>query len=109
VYREIKRVYNSIMSLSYEEQDPMRRTVIGTLIFMEIHRRILFGQFGKIPKYISDWAFAEGGYCLDAPDHLPAGYCEYYELGPETDPELVDEFGNFGASAHVFVPRTPDE
>lgn len=53
---------------------------LGVLIFMEFHRRLLPG-FGKIPKPIRDDAFAMRGYCIDAPDKLPAGGCEWYEIG----------------------------
>lgn len=78
---------------------------LGILIFMEAHRRILGGQFGVIPKPIKEWAFAEGGYCLDAPDNLPAGACEFFDLDPTGMEDMVDEFGYFGLPAQITVPR----
>lgn len=80
---------------------------LGILIFMEVHRRILHGQFGSIPKPIKEWAFAEGGYCLDAPDMLPAGACEFFELDPTGMEDMVDEFGYFGQPTQITVPREP--
>lgn len=64
-------------------------THLGVLIFMETHSRILSGKFGKIPRPLRDWAFAEGGYCIDAPQLLAAGACEFMECGPppEGEPE----------------------
>jgi hypothetical protein len=57
---------------------------VGILVFTEVHRRILKGEFGRIPKHISDDAFASGGYCLDAPEAIPAGGCEYFRCDEET-------------------------
>lgn len=59
------------------------RNFIGVLIFMELHRRILGGQFGSIPKPIRDYAFAEGAYCIDAPEVLPAGGSRWMDVDPE--------------------------
>lgn len=78
---------------------------LGILIFMEAHRRILGGQFGVIPKPIKEWAFAEGGYCIDAPDNLPAGACEFYELDPTDMEDIVDEFGHYGLPTQITVER----
>lgn len=78
---------------------------LGIMIFMEVHRRILHGQFGVIPKPIKDWAFAEGGYCLDAPDNLPAGACEFYELDPTGMEDMANEFGHFGLPTQITVER----
>jgi hypothetical protein len=78
---------------------------LGILIFMEAHRRIHGNQFGSIPKPIKEWAFAEGGYCLDAPDTLPAGACEFYALDPTGVEDLCDEFGYYGLPAQITVER----
>lgn len=79
--------------------------MLGIMIFMEAHRRILGGQFGKIPKPIKEWAFAEGGYCLDAPDNLPAGATEFFSLDPTGVEDLCDEFGKYGLPHQITVPR----
>lgn len=86
--------------------DPMR-TQIGMMIFLETHRRILGGQFGRIPDRLSKWAFAEGGYCLDAPELLPAGGCEFMDLDPTGMEDQCDEFGHFGLPAQMTVLREP--
>jgi len=86
---------------------PDTRT-LGVLFFMEFHRRILGGRFGRIPTPIKDWAFAEGGYCLDAPDILPAGGCEFFDLDPTGMEDHLDEFGHFGLPTQLTVPREPD-
>lgn len=78
---------------------------LGILFFMEFHRRILGGQFGRIPTPIKDWAFAEGGYCLDAPDTLPAGGCEFFSLDPTGMEDMLDEFGNLGLPTQLTAPR----
>lgn len=78
---------------------------LGILFFMETHRRILGGKFGSIPKPITDWAFAEGGYCIDAPDNLPAGASEFFALDPTGVEDLCDEFGNYGVPNQITVPR----
>lgn len=57
-------------------------SAIGLLVFMETHRRILGGKFGRIPKPLSDDAFSMGGYCIDAPDLIPGGGCYYDEFAP---------------------------
>lgn len=64
---------------------------VGVLVFMEFHRRILGGKFGEIPKPISDDAFSMSGYCLDAPELLPAGACRFREVGPEPDDWIVEQ------------------
>jgi hypothetical protein len=87
----------------YEQQDT---PVLGTLIFIEIHRRILKGKFGKIPQPIQDWCFAEGRYCLDAPETIPAGGCEFFYLdstGLEGD---LNEFGHFGCPTQLTIQRS---
>ncbi len=86
--------------------DPDTR-IIGILIFMELHRRILHGEFGAIPEPIKDWAFTEGGYCLDAPDNLPAGACEFYDLDPTDMEDELDEWGHWGMPVQIMVPREP--
>ena len=53
---------------------------LGVRIFLEIHDRLLGGKYGKIPTCISEDAFAQGGYCLDAPDELAAGAVESIEI-----------------------------
>lgn len=66
---------------------------IGVLIFMETHRRLLHGEFGSIPRQLREWAFAEGGYCLDAPELLPAGGCEWIGAGPPPEGESEEDWG----------------
>lgn len=58
---------------------------IGALVFVETHRRILGGKFGSIPKAISDDAFAQGGYCIDAHELMPAGSVEFQRFGAGAD------------------------
>jgi len=82
---------------------------LGILFFMETHRRILGGRFGSIPAPLKVWAFAEGGYCLDAPDMLPAGGSEFFALDPTGMEDSLDEFGNFGLPQQLTVPREPDD
>ncbi len=60
-------------------------TWVGLQVFIETHRRILHGAFGRIPKALTDDAFSMAGYCLDAPDLLPAGSVVYERTGPEAD------------------------
>lgn len=59
------------------------RRFVGVLIFIELHRRLLGGQFGSIPKPLSEYAFAEGAYSLDAPEVLPAGGSRWMDVDPE--------------------------
>lgn len=90
----------------YTQQDTFRSCGLGVLIFMETHRRILGGKFGAIPKPVKEWAFAEGGYCLDAPEQLPAGASEFMDLDPSgIEPEQLDEFGHFGLPTQITVER----
>ena len=65
--------------------------VVGLLVFMEMHHRILGGKFGRIPKPISEDAFSMSGYCIDAPHFIPAGSCYYDEIGPpdEDGPQWI--------------------
>lgn len=56
---------------------------VGILIFMEYHRRILKGEFGSIPEAIKIDSFAQGGYCIDAPEIMPAGSCESMQIDEE--------------------------
>jgi hypothetical protein len=58
---------------------------IGALVFTETHRRILKGEFGRIPRPISDDAFSMGGYCIDAHEIIPAGSVEFDSFGPGPD------------------------
>lgn len=58
---------------------------VGVLCFMETHRRILGGKFGRIPEPLKEDAFSAGGYCLDAHDVLPAGSTEFISFGPGPD------------------------
>lgn len=62
---------------------------IGLLVFIETHRRVFHGQFGKLPRALEQDAFSMGGYCLDAPDELPGGACEFYSIGAEPDEWIV--------------------
>ena len=62
---------------------------IGLLIFLETHRRILGGEFGRIPGPLKDDAFSMGGYCLDAHEIMPAGSTEFYSVGPGDDEWLA--------------------
>ena len=55
---------------------------LGLMIFVEAHQRLLRGEFGSIPTPLEVWAFAEGGYCIDAPQSLPAGACFYADISP---------------------------
>jgi hypothetical protein len=67
---------------------PMRvqsHSHIGMLAFVEIHRRVLGGKFGRIPDPLSDDAFSMGGYCIDAHETLPAGSTEFHSFGPGAD------------------------
>jgi hypothetical protein len=57
--------------------------LVGVMVFMEIHRRILGGQFGKIPAHLKDDAFDQRGYCIDAPDEMPAGGCAWFQCDAE--------------------------
>jgi hypothetical protein len=64
--------------------------ILGANIFCQYHLRILGGKFGSIDKRIEVAAFAEGGYCLDAPQLLPGGGCYYLEFGPHNEDGTVD-------------------
>lgn len=67
-------------------------TGVGVRCFVEMHRRVLGGKFGSIPKWISDDAFSMGGYCLDATELIPAGGCYAAEYGgPEDHWVVVDQ------------------
>jgi hypothetical protein len=91
----------------YTAQDSFRNGGLGVLIFMETHRRVCGGQFGSIPKPIKEWAFAEGGYCIDAPEQLPAGASEFIDLDPTGMEEHCDEFGHYGLPSQITVGREP--
>lgn len=56
--------------------------MVGVWLFMEAHRRVFSGGFGQLPKPLERDAWDQGGYCLDAPEYLPAGACEYFEVEP---------------------------
>lgn len=84
---------------------PQDIRALGILFFMEAQYRILNGKFGRIPTPIKDWCLSEGGYCLDAPDSLPAGGCEFYSLDPTGMEDYLDEFGNFGLPTQLTVMR----
>lgn len=58
---------------------------VGMLVFIEVHRRIHGSQFGTVPKPLRDDAFCQGGYCLDAPELLPAGSTLFESFGPGVD------------------------
>lgn len=58
------------------------RQFIGVRVFVELHCRILGGKFGSIPRCLSDDAFSMTGYCIDAPELIPAGGCYYDEFAP---------------------------
>lgn len=58
---------------------------LGVLVFLETHRRLLHGEFGRIPEPLKDDAFSMGSYCLDAHELLPAGSTEFYSFGPGKD------------------------
>ena len=58
---------------------------VGVLVFIETHRRILKGRFGRIPVALKDDAFSMGGYCLDAHELLPAGSVKFESFGPGKD------------------------
>jgi hypothetical protein len=58
---------------------------VGVLVFVELHRRIHKGAFGKVPQPIRDDAFGMSCYCLDAPDIMPAGSVFFDRYGPEPD------------------------
>lgn len=58
---------------------------VGIHVFMETHRRVFGNNFGTLPKPISDDAFSMGGYCLDAPSHLPCGSMVCERLGAGED------------------------
>ncbi len=93
-----------------EHHDPGHYTAqdtrtLGIFIFMEAHRRLLGGKFGAIPKPIKEWAFAEGGYCIDAPDSLPAGACKFFDLDPTGLEGLANEFGHYGVPTQIMVER----
>lgn len=82
--QHLRRLRHQPMSTLY------RPSHVGVLVFMEYHRRILKGEFGEIPKPISDDAFNMGGYCLDAPELMPAGSTEFYQFGPEKDDWIAE-------------------
>ena len=64
---------------------------VGVLMFMETHRRILNGEFGTIPAPIKDDAFSMGGYCLDAPETMPAGSMVYERFGPGPEEWMISQ------------------
>jgi hypothetical protein len=55
-----------------------QRCFIGIQFFLEAHRRVLGNNFGSIPEPLKTDAFDQGGYCIDAPESIPAGACEYF-------------------------------
>jgi hypothetical protein len=56
-------------------------------LMMEAYERICPGSFNgrRAPdvKALGRAAWDEAGYCLDAPDDIPAGGCEAMESGPD--------------------------
>lgn len=58
------------------------RQSIGPLFSVELHYRLFGGKFGRISRALSEDAFSMTGYCIDAPDLMPAGGCYYYEFAP---------------------------
>lgn len=82
----------------YSPTSTQSHSFVGVLVFMETHRRVLGGLFGRIPSHLKDDAFGMGGYCLDAHPVLPAGSVEYLKFGPGDDewhwsPTTVDREG----------------
>jgi hypothetical protein len=55
------------------------------LLFLEMHRRVFGGAFGRLPECLSQDAFDMRGNCIDAPDAMPAGSVVFSKFGP--DPE----------------------
>ena len=64
---------------------------VGTLVLLETHRRINGNAFGPMPKPLTDDAHNMGGYCIDAPELIPAGACVFHSFGPEPDDWLVEQ------------------
>jgi hypothetical protein len=58
---------------------------VGVKVFIETHRRVLGGEFGRIPIELSDDAFSMSGYCIDAHEIMPAGSTEFHRFGPDAD------------------------
>lgn len=58
---------------------------VGVLCFIETHRRVLGGAFGRIPEPLKEDAFSMGGYCIDAHESMPAGSTEFSSFGPGKD------------------------
>lgn len=77
---------------------------VGMLVMLETHRRVFKGQFGALPRPLSDDAFSMGGYCLDAFDELPAGSMQYSRFGSDEDdwlwePTMINREEVVGQSA----------
>lgn len=58
---------------------------VGLLCFVETHRRVLGGKFGRIPAPLQEDAFSMRGYCLDAHELIPAGSVKFDSFGPGDD------------------------
>jgi hypothetical protein len=57
----------------------------GPLMLMEVFRRMNAGIFGpnKVPRCLSDAAWIDAGYVIDAPETMPAGGCVNLTFPPD--------------------------
>ena len=56
------------------------RSWLGPLLFIEMHKRIMGNEFGRMPVPIKEDSFSQSGYCIDAPDRMPAGGCYFFDI-----------------------------
>lgn len=79
--------------------------IFRNVMFVELYSRLPLGFNGRPPRCLIEWAHAEGGYCLDAPQEMPAGGC----LGiwiPDISSDEDDKY--VGAAAQLHFERDPD-
>lgn len=59
---------------------PTPHNIVGIWLLMEMYRRI-----GKPTAELTQACFSESGYCIDAPDVIPAGGCFHEQITAKED------------------------
>lgn len=69
--------------MSYPLPSIIKRAHLAPRLMMNMYDRI--GSKDPAAKRLVRLAWDDAGYCLDAPEELPAGSTERYEVGLEPD------------------------
>lgn len=60
---------------------------IGAVLLVNLFQRAQAGIFGpnKLPRCLTDAAWIDAGYAIDAPDVMPAGGCAHLAFPPDCE------------------------